>query len=165
MEMSVGQILQEVSKSHVKLAEITGGEPLLQPDTVTLCEELQRNGYCVMVETNGTQDISVIPANIRRIVDVKCPGSGAAESFLLDNIDQLKKTDEVKFVISSFNDAVWAENFCIEHNLTSRCPVIFSPVINIMPPYLLAEWLVKSGLEARLGLQLHKVIWGERRGV
>ena len=164
-EMGVGQVLHEVNKSHVKLVEITGGEPLLQPDAVTLCEELVKNGYSVMMETNGTQDISVLPPEVKRVVDVKCPGSGGAESFFIGNISQLKKTDDVKFVISSFGDATWAENFCLEHNLTDKCTVIFSPVMNAMPPYLLAEWLIKSGIKARLGLQLHKVIWGERRGV
>jgi 7-carboxy-7-deazaguanine synthase len=163
--MSVGQILHEVNKSYVNLVEITGGEPLLQKDTVTLCKALLQSKYSVMIETNGTQNIGALPSEVKRIVDVKCPESGAGESFLVSNIKQLKKTDEVKFVVSSVEDAEWAKNFYVEHDLAKKCTVIFSPAMSTISPDTLAKWLIKSGLDARLGIQLHKVIWGDKRGV
>ena len=163
-KMSIEQILREVSKSHVNLVEITGGEPLLQKDTAALCKELLQNKYSVMIETNGTLDISVLDSKVKRIVDIKCPGSGAGDSFLIDNIKRLTKNDEVKFVVSSVEDAGWAKKFCEEYDLSKKCAVIFSPVMGMLSPDTLAGWLIKSGLDARLGIQLHKVIWGDARG-
>jgi len=163
-KMSVEQVLREVSKSHVNLVEITGGEPLLQKDTIALCKELLQSKYSVMIETNGTLDIGVLPSKVKRIVDIKCPGSGAGDSFLVDNVKRLTKNDEVKFVISSVEDAWWAKNFCEEHDLSEKCTVIFSPVMSMIPPAVLAKWLIESKLDAQLGIQLHKVIWGDERG-
>jgi len=163
-EMSAEQILREVSKSHVNLVEITGGEPLLQKDIVTLCEALLQSKYSVMIETNGTLDIGVLPCEVKRIVDIKCPGSGAGGSFLVDNINRLTKNDEVKFVVSSIEDAEWAKKFCVKYDLSEKCMVIFSPVMSMIPSNILAEWLIESKLGARLGIQLHKVIWGNERG-
>jgi len=164
-KMSVEQILHEAGKSHVNLAQITGGEPLLQKDTAALCEALLQSKYSVMIETNGTQDIGVLPSEVKRIVDIKCPGSGAEGSFLVDNIKLLTKNDEVKFVVSSIEDAEWAKSFYFEYDLSKKCAVIFSPVMSAISPDKLAKWLIESKLNARLGIQLHKVIWGDKRGV
>jgi 7-carboxy-7-deazaguanine synthase len=163
-KMSVGQVLLEVNKPRINLVEITGGEPLLQKETVTLCKELLQSKYSVMVETNGTQDIGVIPCEVKRIVDIKCPGSGAGGSFLAGNINCLTKNDEVKFVVSSVEDAEWAKDFCIKHDLTKKCTVIFSPAAMTFSPKMLAGWLIENRFEVRLGIQLHKVIWGDIRG-
>jgi len=164
-KMSVEQILREASKSHVNLIEITGGEPLLQKDTAALCEELLKSKYTVMIETNGTLDIGVLSSKVKRIVDIKCPGSGSGGSFLVDNIKRLTKNDEVKFVISSVEDAEWAKKICEEHDLPKKCTVIFSPVMSLVSLDSLAKWLTGSGLDAQLGIQLHKIIWGDKRGV
>ncbi|MFP4014367.1 MAG: 7-carboxy-7-deazaguanine synthase QueE [Chitinispirillaceae bacterium] len=164
-EMSIEQILSEVGTYEVDLVEITGGEPLLQPETPRLCERLLQKGYEVLVETNGTQDIGLLPSGVRRIIDVKCPGSGAADSFLTSNIEKIGSGDEVKFVLSSLDDARWAEDFITGNELGKRCTVIFSPVVGMLEPGLLADWMVKERVEARLGLQLHKLIWGDARGV
>ena len=165
-QMSVDGIIGEIEKFSVKLVEITGGEPLLQADTAALCDELLRRGYEVMVETNGSLDIGAIPKGVRRIVDVKCPDSGSGGSFLVDNINYLDKNDEVKFVIASINDACWAKEFCDLHNIPQKCTAIFSPVSASLPYDKLADWMVENHLaDIRLGLQLHKIIWGDKRGV
>jgi len=161
--MSVENILHEVEKRNVKLVEITGGEPLLQADAVMLCETLMSNGYEVMFETNGSLDISVIPKGVRRIVDVKCPGSGSGGNFLVDNLKYINNDDELKFVLASLEDAVWAKKFCDEHGVTHKCQVIFSPVSSSLSYDTLADWMVENRLDGvRLGIQLHKVIWGEK---
>ena len=163
-KMSVEQVLREVNKPRINLVEITGGEPLLQKETVMLCKELLQSKYSVMVETNGTQDIGVIPCEVKRIVDIKCPGSGVCGSFLVDNINRLTKNDEVKFVVASVEDAEWAKDFCEQYSLQQKCTVIFSPVAITFSPETLAGWLIENQFEVRLGLQLHKVIWGDERG-
>jgi 7-carboxy-7-deazaguanine synthase len=145
--------------------EITGGEPLLQADTPILCEELLRLGYKVMLETNGSLDIGAIPRGVHRIVDIKCPGSGQGDSFFVDNLKNLTSNDEIKFVLASIDDAVWAKEFCYTHQLLSICPIIFSPVSKIFPLDKLADWMVKNHVSGvRLGFQLHKTIWGDGRG-
>jgi len=149
-----------------RLVEITGGEPLLQPSAVTLCDRLLALGYEVMIETNGSQDISAVPEGVRRVVDVKCPGSGSGGSFLADNLNHIRADDELKFVLASIEDAAWARNFCGHNGLIGRCPVIFSPATPLLPCSILAGWMVESRLSGvRLGVQLHKAIWGDRRGV
>jgi 7-carboxy-7-deazaguanine synthase len=172
--MGVDEVAAEVEKHYAdgcvsgagRLVEITGGEPLLQPETVTLCERFSALGYEVMVETNGSLDISAFPKGIRRVVDVKCPGSGAGGSFLTDNLNYIRADDEVKFVAASIDDAVWAKEFCDQYGLIGRCAVIFSPASPALPYSALAEWITKNRLTGiRLGVQLHKVVWGDKRGV
>jgi len=149
-----------------RLVEITGGEPLLQPDTAALCSGLLSLGFEVMAETNGSLDIGALPPGVRRVVDVKCPGSGAGGSFLMDNINHLGPADELKFVTASLDDAVWAAEFCARHALAGRCPIIFSPASPSLTCEALADWMVKTRpAGVRLGIQLHKLIWGDRRGV
>jgi len=149
-----------------RLIEITGGEPLLQPETPALCAGLLALGYEVMVETNGTQDIARLPHGVSRVVDVKCPGSGEGGSFLMDNINRMLPGDELKFVLASIGDAVWAADFCGRHALAGRCPIIFSPAAPLLPYNILAEWMITTRPPGvRLGIQLHKVIWGDKRGV
>jgi 7-carboxy-7-deazaguanine synthase len=167
MLMTVGEIMREVRKTPAKLVEITGGEPLLQPDAVTLCDELLKAGYEVMLETNGTVDIGAVSKGVRRIVDIKCPSSGMSGSFMVDNLKYLGEGDEVKFVVASLDDAAWALEFCEANGLTERCPVIFSPVSTNLPAVKLAEWMLKNkAANIRFGMQLHKVLWGQnKRGV
>jgi len=142
--------------------EITGGEPLLQPEVIPLCERLLSGGYEVMIETNGSLDIGVIPEGVKRVVDVKCPGSGSGGSFLVNNLKHVNNDDELKFALASLDDAVWAKKFCDEHGVTRKCQVIFSPVSSRLSYGTLADWMVENRLGGiRLGIQLHKVIWGE----
>ncbi|NLD91624.1 MAG: radical SAM protein [Fibrobacter sp.] len=163
--MSVDTIMDSVDAHGVNLVELTGGEPLIQAASVKLCEALLQKGYTVLVETNGSLPIRLLPSGCVRIVDVKCPGSGCGDSFLLDNIDHLNTSDEVKFVISDNADFNWACNFINKYQLHTKTTILFSPCIGRIKPAELASWIVESNLPVRLGLQLHKFIWGDKRGV
>jgi 7-carboxy-7-deazaguanine synthase len=118
-------------------------------------------GNTVLVETNGTQDISVLPRATIRIMDVKCPSSGMSGFFMDSNIESLRSTDQSKFVISDRADFEWARDFVSAHTLSDRCVTIFSPNMQKCPPRVLAEWILAEKVPVRLGLQLHKFIWGE----
>ncbi|MBD3242539.1 MAG: radical SAM protein [Chitinivibrionales bacterium] len=163
-ERNVDELADEIAESGVGLVEVTGGEPLLQQDTPRLCSRLLERGLTVLVETNGTRDISVLPDTVVRIMDIKTPGSGQQEQFLEDNLDYLRPTDECKLVICNRTDFDWARDLVRSHDLAARCTVILSPASGELSPDRLAEWILAERLPVRLGLQLHKVIWGDERG-
>jgi 7-carboxy-7-deazaguanine synthase len=154
--------------SHrVSLVEITGGEPLLQPETPALAERLLASGYTVMIETNGERLVNGLPREVIKILDVKCRDSGEADTFNPANLEAVDKKDEIKFVILGRRDYEFARDFTAQHQLTNRVgEVIFSPVFADpagawpgLDPRELAEWILAEGLPVRLGLQLHKFIW------
>jgi 7-carboxy-7-deazaguanine synthase len=163
----VGELAQAGSAPGVRLVEITGGEPLLQPDTPDLASKLLADGFTVMIETSGERFIGMLPREVIKIVDVKCPDSGEAETFNMSNLNALGRDDEVKFVIGTRRDYEFAREFTARHRLPDRVhQVLFSPVFadpNGKWPGLeareLAEWILADGLPVRLGLQLHKFIW------
>lgn len=152
---------------RVPLVEITGGEPLLQPETPALAEKLLGAGYTVMIETSGERFVGVLPRAVIKIVDVKCPDSGEADTFDMANLDAVGAEDEIKFVISSRRDYEFAREFTARHGLAERVrQVIFSPVFPDaagkwvgLSARELTEWILADGLPVRLGLQLHKFIW------
>ena len=152
---------------YQRLVEITGGEPLLQPETPELARKLLDAGYKVLIETSGERDVSKLPREVVKIVDVKCPDSGESGSFLFENLAALDQKDEIKFVIASRRDYEFARDFTAAHNLTARVDeVLFSPVFadpdgkwTAMEARSLAEWILADGLAVRLGLQIHKFIW------
>ena len=160
------------SGAATSLVELTGGEPLLQPDTVPLAEQLVAAGYTVLVETSGERWVGTLPREVVKIVDVKCPDSGEGETFRLDNLAELDGKDEVKFVISSRRDYEFARGFVRQHGLASRVrQALFSPVfadpLGTWPgldPRILAEWVLADRLPVRLSLQLHKFIWDPATG-
>lgn len=149
------------------LVEITGGEPLLQPETPGLARALLAAGYTVMIETSGERPVSVLPSEVIKIVDVKCPESGEADTFDLTNLEAVDEKDEIKFVISSRRDFEFARDFTERHQLTNRVgEVIFSPVFADpagawpgLDPRELVEWILAESPPVRLGLQSHKFIW------
>lgn len=152
---------------NVRLVEITGGEPLLQPETPELAQRLVDAGYTVLIETSGERDISQLPREVVKIVDVKCPDSGESGKFNLANLEALEKKDEIKFVIASRRDYDFAREFIAEHRLSERVhEILFSPVFAdpagawpAMDARDLAEWILADNLSVRLGLQLHKFVW------
>jgi 7-carboxy-7-deazaguanine synthase len=152
---------------RVTLVEITGGEPLLQPETPTLAEKLMGAGYIVMIETSGEQLVGLLPQGVIKIVDVKCPDSGEADTFNLANLEAVGPNDEIKFVISTRRDYDFARDFVKRHRVAERVhEVLFSPVFADpsgkwagLTARELAEWILEDGLRVRLGLQLHKFIW------
>lgn len=149
------------------LVELTGGEPLLQPEAVELAKRLRAENYTVLVETSGERFVGVLPQEVVKIVDVKCPDSGEADTFLLDNLKVMDGKDEIKFVISSRRDYEFAKDFSARHNLASCVrQVLFSPVFpdpngswKGLDARILAEWVLADRLPVRLNLQLHKFIW------
>ena len=151
----------------VPLVELTGGEPLLQEEIYPLAERLVAEGYTVMIETSGERFIGRLPREVIRIVDVKCPDSGEADTFEMRNLAELTSEDEVKFVISSRRDYEFAREFTREHRLVARVKqVLFSPVFDDpegkwegLEARQLVEWMLEDGLPVRLGLQLHKFVW------
>lgn len=151
----------------ISRVELTGGEPLLQPDVVPLAERLLVDGYTVLVETSGERFVGVLPRDVVKIVDVKCPDSGEAETFQTKNLEVLDHKDEIKFVIASRRDYEFARDFTARHNLVGRVEqVLFSPVFPDpsggwpgLDANLLADWILADRLPVRLGLQLHKFIW------
>ena len=164
--MSIGEIVDFVAQHRSGIIEVTGGEPLLQEETPALCEALMPLHRTVLVETNGTCDISVLPRPVVRIMDIKPPSSGYADRFLSANLEHLRPLDQVKFVIASRQDYEWACSFADRSQLSKACVIIFSAAVALLPAATLASWLLDDDLDVRLGLQLHKYIWGEdARGV
>ncbi|MGB7844539.1 MAG: radical SAM protein [Candidatus Acidiferrum sp.] len=151
----------------VPLVELTGGEPLLQEEIYALAERLLAAGYTVMVETSGERFIGRLPKEVVRIVDVKCPDSGEPGTFDMRNLAELNKKDEVKFVVSSRKDYEFARDFTRVNKLSELVhEVLFSPVHEDpkgewqgLEPRQLVEWMLEDGFDARLGLQLHKIVW------
>ncbi len=164
----------------VKLVEFTGGEPLLQArELIPLMERLLLDNYQLMIETSGERPLAEVPKAVHKIVDVKCPGSGEAGRFRMDNLDALTERDEVKFVISDRVDYEFAREFTREHALPARAGhVLFSPAFKKLPsperstnncaldPRTLVEWMLEDAMPARLSLQIHKYIWEpQKKGV
>lgn len=164
---TVDEILAEVELHGCPLVEVTGGEPLLQPGAVPLMARLCDLGYEVMVETGGGVDISAVDPRVRRIVDVKCPGSGEVENNRLENLGLLTGIDEVKFVLADRDDYEWARRLVADHRLDRICPVLFAPVTGAgLTADALARWILEDRLPIRLNLQIHKILWGAgTRGV
>jgi len=165
-DLSLKVIMARIKKLGGNIVEITGGEPLLEEDTPVLAEKLIKEKFTVLVETNGSLDISVLPKEVIRIMDIKCPGSGMSEKMKWGNIQNLTDRDEVKFVISHREDYEWSINKIKEYDLEKRTGVLFSCVFDRIEPKTLAGWILEDGIYVRLQLQLHKYIWGtDKRGV
>jgi 7-carboxy-7-deazaguanine synthase len=163
---SVGEVVREVLAIDCDLVEITGGEPLLQPNVHELIARLLEGGREVMIETGGHRDISSLDPRVRRIVDVKTPSSGESDRVLVENFARLRDTDELKFVVRDRADFDFSLGVIRRHELAGRCPLLFSPVAGELDPADLAAWILESGVRARLQLQLHKLLWPEAvRGV
>ncbi len=165
-EVPVAALLQEAKASPARLVLVTGGEPLLQEETLILMAGLAEAGLAVALETNGSRPIGKVDRRVRRILDVKCPGSLMAEHNDWSNLELLTPQDEVKFVIWDYRDFSWALEVIREHRLAERLPVLIAPVFGQVADREAAAWVVESGLPLRLNLQLHKYLWGpEARGV
>jgi len=158
--MSVGEILRRVRELGCNLVEITGGEPLLQASTPALARRLLKGGHTVLVETNGSLPIEVLPEGAVRIMDLKCPDSGECDRNRYENIAQLKPCDEVKFVLASRRDYEWAREQLIAHRLDQKVKaVLLSVAFGRLEPSSVVEWMLADKLPARFQLQLHKLIW------
>lgn len=164
-EMAVADLVVAAGACPSRLVLVTGGEPLLQKETLPLLTALAGTGCEVCLETNGSRPISGVDARVHRILDLKCPGSGMAGENYWPNLEYLAPQDEVKFVISDRDDFRWAVKVVREYGLAGRLPLLISPVFGRVPATAAAAWILESGLPLRLNLQLHKYLWGaEARG-
>ena len=162
--MTLDQIIARVAEYPSKRIELTGGEPLLQKATPVLAQRLLDAGYTVLCETSGERDIGVLPAGVKRIVDLKAPGSGESATNRWENLALLRPGDEIKVVLTDRADFDWALEAIARHQI--NVPILLSPVHGKLAPRTLAEWIIVSGIDARLNLQLHKQLWGaDARGV
>jgi len=156
----------EIAGYGCNLVEVTGGEPLLQPATLPFLARLCDLGYEVLLETGGGLDISGVDPRVRRIVDIKCPGSGESGNNHWPNLDALRPTDELKLVIASEEDYLWGRELVLARRLDAICPIHFSPVFGEIALADLAAWILRDRLPVRLQIQLHKQIWDpQARGV
>lgn len=162
-ELTESEIISEVSIVGVNTVAITGGEPLLQEGTFHLVERLLNQGHKILIETNGSVSIKDVDPRAVIIMDVKTPGSGMAEGMDFSNMNFLKPSDEVKFVITDRADYDWSKDFLKEHRLLSKCKVLFSPAFGTLEPSSLAEWILEDRLDVLFNLQLHKYIFGPNK--
>lgn len=163
--MRVETVLAETLKYPTPLVEITGGEPLLQEAVHSLISRLLDAGKEVLIETGGSLDISAVDPRAVLIYDIKCPDSGMVQKNRWENLGLLRDRDEVKFVIGSRRDYDWAKLVISERELAPSHTVLFSPTWHKLAPDELAKWIIEDRLPVRLQVQLHKVLWGEKRGV
>ena len=174
-KMALQEVLTEVARLSPSggLVEITGGEPMLQErELIPLMEQLLEADYQVLLETSGERTLARVPKQVIKIVDVKCPHSGAADTFAMENLKALQRHDELKFVLSDRADYEFARDFVVNHQLAGRVhAILFSPAFEksasgardtshcLLDPQELAEWILADNVPARLSLQIHKLIW------
>lgn len=162
--MEIDAILEQVGRFPTRYVTVTGGEPLAQKGCGELLARLCEAGYDVSLETSGALDIRGLDRRVSRIVDVKTPGSGEVDRNLPENLDDLTRHDELKFVLVDEADYQWARQMLLQQGLALRCPVVFSPAAGQLVPRDLAEWILRDGLPVRMQIQLHKLLWGEEKG-
>jgi 7-carboxy-7-deazaguanine synthase len=165
-KLSIEEILGQVLAYPTQLVEITGGEPLLQKGVYTLIGRLLAVDKRVLIETGGHRDISQVDHRATLIYDIKCPDSGMSHRNRWENLSLLRAHDQIKFVLASRRDYDWAKEKIKSHQLTPNYTVLLSPVWDTLPPDRLASWILEDGLQVRIQLQLHKILWGpDARGV
>ncbi|MEW6506426.1 MAG: 7-carboxy-7-deazaguanine synthase QueE [Bacteroidota bacterium] len=165
-EKTIEEIIAEVKKFNCNLIEITGGEPLVQSESIELMTKLCDEGFEVMIETGGSLPIKDIDKRVMIIMDLKCPSSKMMKKNLYQNIDYIKKIDEIKFVIGSRKDYDWSKEIVDTYRLNDKCSVLFSVVFGQLEPVQLINWILEDRLKVRFQLQIHKIIWHpETKGV
>jgi 7-carboxy-7-deazaguanine synthase len=162
--MNVDDILEKVAEHGVTHVTVTGGEPLAQKNCPVLLQALCDAGYAVSLETGGALDISPVDPRVVRVMDLKTPGSGEVERNRYENLEVLTDTDQVKFVICNREDYEWAREMLQQHDIASRCTVLFSPVHGRQDATELADWILQDRLPVRMQIQLHKYLWGNEPG-
>ena len=165
-DFTIPEILNKIKEYDCNLVEVTGGEPLLQNNCINLLEELIKSGYNVMLETSGSLSIKNVPANVKKIIDFKCPSSGMEKKNLWEIIDDIDSNDEIKFVIGNKEDFDWSINKIKKYNMEDKCSILFSSIFGKIEYKTVVQWILNSKIHARFQLQIHKHIWEEEtRGV
>lgn len=162
--MSFDDIVDRLRSFDARYVTVTGGEPLAQRSCLNLLRRLADEGFSVSLETGGAHDISEVDPRVVRVVDVKTPGSGEVSRNRYQNFEELRDSDQVKFVITGEADYLWSVKTMNEFRLAARCEVLFSPATDALNPAQLAEWILRDRLPVRFQLQLHKILWGEVPG-
>lgn len=166
VDLTVDEVIGRVNAFGLQFVQITGGEPLLQEDVYELMDRLLNMDYNVSLETNGSINLSSVDKRVVKIIDIKCPSSSESDRMDFGNISYITKSDEIKFVIKDRDDYNWAKEIIDRYNLIERCNILISPVYGEIEPRELAEWILEDNLNARLQIQLHKLLWHpEMRGV
>lgn len=162
--MVLPDILTQIESYDTPYVCVTGGEPLAQKNALILLNQLCDKGYTVSLETSGALPIDKVDQRVTIIMDIKTPDSKESDKNLLSNLSLLKKHDQVKFVIGSYTDFIWAVEFIRETNVADVCEILFSPSYHQVSPKDLAEWILASKIRVRLQIQLHKLLWQDERG-
>lgn len=162
--IAVDEIINQIASFNCKYVCVTGGEPLAQPNCLELLEKLCTAGYIVSLETSGARDISKVDPGVMIVMDLKTPDSNESEKNLLSNLNHLKPTDQIKFVLCSQEDYQWARSMITKHQLTDLAQILFSPSWNQLDPTMLANWIIEDHLPVRFQLQLHKILWNDAPG-
>jgi 7-carboxy-7-deazaguanine synthase len=164
-KMSFENIVEYIKPYKSKFITLTGGEPLVQKEAYALLEVLCDMGYQVSLETGGAESIKDVDERVKIILDIKTPGSGELDNYLWENLDYLKSMDEIKLVITSHDDYLWAKQIIKDKKLIGKYEILFSPSYEDMDVKKLAQWILDDALPVRLQLQQHKIIWGQKKGV
>ena len=163
-KMQMISILDKIKNYPTKYVTVTGGEPLAQKSCSKLLTKLCDIGYDVSLETSGAINVSNVDKRVKKIIDIKTPGSAEEDKNKFENLKYLTIKDEIKFVICDRSDYVWAKQKIIEKKMADICEVIFSPVHKSLMPTDLANWILEDQLNVRLQVQLHKYLWGDKPG-
>ena len=165
-EMSIDEIISEIKKYKCNIVEVTGGEPLMQKESFELLKRLCDQSFDVLLETSGSISIEEVDKRVKIIMDLKTPSSGMMEKNLLTNLNFLKSSDEIKFVIADRDDYDWSKQIIQKFYLAERCSILMGCVFGNLQPVELANWILQDQLNVRFQLQLHKYIWDPvKRGV
>ncbi len=163
--MQIAEILSKVSEFGTQYVTVTGGEPLAQKECYALLQVLCDAAYSVSLETGGAMDIVPVDARVSIILDIKTPASNEEKNMLWGNVEHVKATDEIKFVICNRADYDWAKAKMVELNLIEKCQILFSPSYHDLKAETLASWVLTDKLQVRMQVQMHKILWGEKQGV
>ena len=163
--MSLPEILTRVQSYQPGFVTVTGGEPLAQPNCLSLLRELCDAGYAVSLETGGANDIAAVDARVSKVMDIKTPGSNESGRNRWENLQYITPHDQIKFVICDRGDYEWARAVVAEHALSDRCEILFSPSYRQLEAKDLADWILADRLPVRFQIQLHKYLWGDKPGV
>lgn len=160
----IEDIVQQVKQYKARHVTVTGGEPLAQPECHQLLSELCDLGYEVSIETGGAMPIEQVDSRVYIVLDVKTPASNEEPNNRYDNLEHIKKSDCLKFVICDREDYVWSKNMLLEQNLSEKCEIFFSPSADELNPTSLADWIVEDQIPVRMQIQLHKLLWADEAG-
>ncbi len=163
--MEIEDILSQVRQHNTVYVTVTGGEPLAQKDCLTLLQKLCDEDYEVSLETSGAIDISEVDPRVIKVMDLKTPRSGEMTKNIWQNLEFIQPRDQIKFVLCGRQDYDWARMKIQEYKLDSLCEILMSPSFEELEPTDLANWILQDQLRVRMQIQLHKILWGNKRGV